>query len=132
MKEGISAKINPILIRESKKVAKKRGITFSRLVEVALIHEVNGREFDNGLLTELEDIQNYVSQKISDLSVITESDVKFEIHDEKYYVSQLKELHEKHGRVTIEAVEKYAYKAGVSLEEFLSLLNSSDYDFNIV
>lgn len=131
-KEGISARINPLVINESKKVAKKRGISFSRFIEVALIHELNGREFDNGLLAELEDIQAYVSKKMDDLAVINDSDVSFEVHDAEYYVERLKQLQEERGRVSVDVVETFARKSCLSMQDFLSLLNSSEYDFNIV
>ena len=131
-KEGISARINPLVINESKKVAKKRGISFSRLIEVALIHELNGREFDNGLLAELEDIQAYVSKKMDDLTVINDSDVSFEVQDAEYFVERLKQLQEEHGHISVDVVETFARKSCLSMQDFLSLLNSSEYDFNIV
>lgn len=130
-KQGISAKINPSVIKESKKVATKRGISFSRFVEVALIHELNGRDYDNGLLAELEDIQEYVSRKMEDLSVIKDSDVSFEVYDAEYYVERLRQLQETRGYVSVDVVETFAKKSCLSLKEFLSLLNDDDCDFVI-
>lgn len=130
-KESISARVESIVVTEAKKVAKKRDISFSRLVEVALINEINKRGFDNGLLSELIDIRDYVDEKIGDLSVISESDVQLEVHDQEYYVDKLVDFHQEHNRLTTEIVEDYSRRAGVSFKEMICLLNEKG-NFNFV
>lgn len=128
-KKTVSAKIDQLLKKEADKIAAKRGITFSRLVEVALIHELNRKSLDNGLLAELKDIQEYVGNKISDLTVI--DDVEVTVKDDNYYVEELKRIHNEKGFVSSEVILNISKKAGLSFKEFKSLLEDSDFTFII-
>mgnify|MGYP003320460401 CR=1 FL=1 len=129
MKENISAKINRKIKTESKKVARARNISFSRLVEIALIHELNRNSLDEGLLAELLDIQEFVSMKIDDLSVVADS-VGF-VDDERTYLEKLRQKEEEYGYVSVDIVETYARKCGLELKDMVQLMNGEEYQYII-
>ena len=117
----ISASINNNVSEQAKIVAKKRKMTFSKLVEVSLIREMNNNT-DNGILAELTDIQQYVQNKIDDLTPVEDGVDTFEIKDLKYYVEDLKDLQRVFGYVSGDAVMVRVNQSGIPFEDLKKAL----------
>ena len=118
----ISANINNNVSEQAKIVAKKRHMTFSKLVEVALVHEMNNNNDDNGTVAELKDIRQYITDKIDDLTPVETNVDTIEVKDINYYVNDLKELQRLFGFVSGDAVMVRVKQSGVPFEEFKKVI----------
>ena len=116
-RKPISAKIRESIHKQAKLVAKKNSISFSRYVEVALIHEMNKENRDNGILAELEDIKENIQGRIDNLSIVAEEPSDFK--DEEWYINDLQRVNTVVGHVDSTMVEKYARECGMTMEELI-------------
>lgn len=126
----VSARINEIVNREAHTVAEKRGITFSKFVEIAIINELNKKNVSNGTLAELEDIKEYINSKINDLSVIQEDDITIEVKDMDHYINEIVKLHNMFHHVNISVLDNYAKEAGITSDKLIQVLHQRGYDLN--
>lgn len=129
-KVNVSARINEKVKAQTDILCKKKQVTFSKLVEVALIHELNKQD-DNGVLAELEDIQEYIQNKINDLTPATVDVEPIEIKGVEYHIEELKNLHNMFGYISVDVVESHAKQLGVPFEEFIQVLNKNEFEFRI-
>ncbi len=120
-KKTISAKIGVIVDREARIEANRRNISFSRLVEIALIHELNNKDNNHGLIVELEDLKEIINNKINDLKV--NSNDNNVIKDEDYYINELISMHKHRGKLTYDIIKNYSDKSGLTIKELLNRLN---------
>ena len=101
-------------------------------METALIHELNRNNKENGTYAVLDDIKEYIEEKIDNLNIIIEDTTeKIITKDVDYYVNELKEIHRLFGFVSAEAVAAHAKKAGVSYVDFKNILDKDDFVYNI-
>ena len=122
MRKGISAKVEQLVTEEAKKDAKLRGISFSRYVEVALIHELN-KKSKRGSYAELLEIQNFVNEKIKllelDLPCVDDDEEESELMES---IREIEALHSRRKHVTYEFLSNHARKLGYGVNEFQELL----------
>lgn len=129
-RKPISAKIRENVHKQATIVAKKNNMSFSRYIEIALIHEMNGENRDNGILAELEDIKQIVQMKIDNLSIVTEEPSDF--RDEQWYINDLRRVNDAVGHVDLKMVENYATECGMTMAELIQKIYSMGIYLNYV
>lgn len=128
-KKTVSAKIGQIVYEQAKLEAKRRGKTFSKLVEIALIHELENKNNNNGLITELKELNEIINNKIIELE--EESNLKLE-DDNKILINELITVYDKRFKLSAGMIMHYANKMGLSYQELVEILKDHLGDnFNI-
>ena len=128
-KKTVSAKIGQIVYEQAKLEAKRRGKTFSKLVEIALIHELGNKNNNNGLITELKELNEIINNKIIELE--EESNLKLE-DDNKILINELITVYDKRFKLSAGMIMHYANKMGLSYQELVEILKDHLGDnFNI-
>ena len=137
MRKGISAKVEQLVTEEAKKDAKLRGISFSRYVEVALIHELN-KKSKRGSYAELLEIQKFVNDKIAMLEPeLLEDELPGEVEVEEdadliKSIHEISAIQEKRGEVTEKLLSIHATRLGYGTQEFQKLLSEHGVKLTIM
>ena len=130
-KQTVSARIGEIVEKEAKKYAKKRNISFSKLVEISLIHEMNKKDNSNGTLTVLKELEEFINNKKHDLAPVEVEPVNLYNDNIDSHVDEVVNLHDERGFVTEWVMETHAKACGISFEEFRKYMFDKGYDINI-
>lgn len=127
-KVPLTTKVRLELKQAAIKDAKKRGITLSKYIENALIHELN-KNGNDGTVHELEQIRDSIDERIRELKVDEEEQESMESAIDRS-VQDVDSLQRKFGYVTEGVVRRDAELAGLTFNEFLEILK--DYGVEIV
>ena len=130
-KQTVSARIGEIVEKEAKKYAKKRNISFSKLVEISLIHEMNKKNNSNGTLTVLKELEEFINNKKHDLAPVEVEPVNLYNDNIDSHVDEVVNLHDERGFVTEWVMKTHAKACGISFEEFRKYIFDKGYDINI-
>ena len=130
-KQTVSARIGEIVNKEAKKYAEKRNITFSKLVEIALIHEMDKKNQGSGTLTVLNELETFINKKKKDLAPAELEPVNLYNDNIDDHVDEVVNLHEERGFVTEWVMKTHAKACGISFEEFRKYIFDKGYDINI-
>lgn len=130
-KQTVSARIGEIVEKEAKKYAKKRNISFSKLVEISLIHEMNKKNNSNGTLTVLKELEEFINNKKHDLAPVEVEPVNLYNGNINSHVDEVVNLHDERGFVTEWVMKTHAKACGISFEEFRKYIFDKGYDINI-
>lgn len=126
----VSAKILEGIHREAVTVAKRRGISFSRLVELALVHEMNTKGIDNGVKAELQEVIRFIEEKIDDLDCIDTESVNIEVDDLDSVLEELSMVQKKYGYVNVAMMDVRAEKLGMSVEHLIKEVHNAGLELN--
>jgi len=132
-KKTVSAKIGQIVYEQAKEEAKRRGKTFSKLVEIALIHELENKQTNNGLIAELKELNEIITNKINELEEESDNNFKSDLENgNKILLNELIRTYDKRFKLSAGMILNYANKMGLSYQELVEIL--TDYlgdNFNI-
>jgi len=130
-KQTVSARIGEIVEKEAKKYAEKRNISFSKLVEISLIHEMDKKNNSSGTLTVLKELEEFIDNKKQDLAPVEVEPVSLYDDNIDSHVDEVVNLHDERGFVTEWVMKTHAKACGLSFEEFRKYIFDKGYDINI-
>lgn len=132
-KKTVSAKIGQIVYEQAKLEAKRRGKTFSKLVEIALIHELENKNNNNGLIAELKELNGIITNKINELEEESDNNLKSDLeNNNKILLNELITVYDKRFKLSAGMIMHYANKMGLSYQELVEILKDHLGDnFNI-